>query len=535
CFKMATDLIGGSVPPLYREVYEIVSPNQENVDHETFVKILKKSGLPQATLAQIWDAVGSKQGGLTRTGLYKALALTALAQQGKPVNDKILETFSDQELPKPSLGEISDLKSLSIQVRREKMPDLLGYSFTELQNLDNIKVELVPEKKGLILKHIEYEVTSSKFRSTVLRRYSDFVAYQELLLLRFPYRLIPKLPPKKVGPDREFIEARKKSLRRFLSLIARHPVISEDKLHRFFLTFTGSDFQHKLRETFKGQPDEFMTTNLTTKPKDMVPVDTQLQFGNSKQHLRILFDSITKLKEVAERMVLYTQGFASDMLKFGKELSILAADQTPISMWATGNNTTWYHLKKGFKVLSIEYATLSDKSSTQSKREDDAVVERLNLFLDMLSSYRELCDRHEKGVLNDHQRAIAKMGQYKKKKMSATIQGAQESHTVEQLEGRILEQESQIMNMENRNYFSLHCLQMETQLIHANLDLLFTAIESMVFEEAKGHLELSQTWEQIKPIVCQLLPADARNSNNNTSPRMSPLASPTLEKPGITI
>ena len=33
---------------------------------------------------------------MTRNGLYKALAFTALAQQGKTLNDKLLETFSGQ-------------------------------------------------------------------------------------------------------------------------------------------------------------------------------------------------------------------------------------------------------------------------------------------------------------------------------------------------------------------------------------------------------------------------------------------------------
>ena len=32
----------------------------------------------------------------------------------------------------------------------------------------------------------------------VLRRYNDFVAFQEVLLLRYPYRMIPRLPPKKL-------------------------------------------------------------------------------------------------------------------------------------------------------------------------------------------------------------------------------------------------------------------------------------------------------------------------------------------------
>ena len=61
---------------------------------------------------------------------------------------------------------------------------------------------------------------------------------------------------------------------------------------------------------------------------------------------------------------------------------------------------------------------------------------------------------------------------------------------VEQLEQRILRQESEISNMENRNYFSLHCVQMETQLIHANLEGLYLALEAMVHEEATAHREV---------------------------------------------
>ncbi len=51
---------------------------------------------------------------------------------------------------------------------------------------------------------------------------------------------------------------------------------------------------------------------------------------------------------------------------------------------------------------------------------------------------QDLCDRHEKGVLNDHQRALQKLGQYKKKKMSATVNSS-EVGAVEQLEQRILQ------------------------------------------------------------------------------------------------
>lgn len=72
----------------------------------------------------------------------------------------IVFVFPFVELPKPSLGDLSDLKQLSIRVRREKMPNMLGYQYHELVDIDNIKLDLIPEKKGLLLKHVEYEVTS---------------------------------------------------------------------------------------------------------------------------------------------------------------------------------------------------------------------------------------------------------------------------------------------------------------------------------------------------------------------------------------
>ena len=40
-------------------------------------------------------------------------------------------------------------------------------------------------------------VAAQRHKTTVNRRYSDFLAFQEMLLVRFPYRMIPRLPPKK--------------------------------------------------------------------------------------------------------------------------------------------------------------------------------------------------------------------------------------------------------------------------------------------------------------------------------------------------
>lgn len=63
------------------------------------------------------------------------------------------------ELPKPQLGEPRDLRALRMQPAQE---DVLTVSQTldKLLALDTVQVELIPEKKGLFLKHVEYQVTS---------------------------------------------------------------------------------------------------------------------------------------------------------------------------------------------------------------------------------------------------------------------------------------------------------------------------------------------------------------------------------------
>ena len=51
---------------------------------------------------------------------------------------------------------------------------------------------------------------------------------------------------------------------------------------------------------------------------------------------------------------------------------------------------------------------------------------------------QDLCERHEKGVLHEHQRALHKYGMMKRQMMSATVQ-PKEQASVEQLESRIIQ------------------------------------------------------------------------------------------------
>jgi hypothetical protein len=79
-------------------------------------------------------------------------------------------------------------------------------------------------------------------KSSTERRYSDFVWLLDCLIRRYPFRLLPSLPPKAVqyqghfiGQDEGFLERRKRGLERFLNSLVNHPVLSKDAILLKFL------------------------------------------------------------------------------------------------------------------------------------------------------------------------------------------------------------------------------------------------------------------------------------------------------------
>lgn len=79
-------------------------------------------------------------------------------------------------------------------------------TFKPLLSADNaLTIKEIPEKEGLVFKHINYAISHEINLGTngprgpkkVVRRYSDFVWLLEYLLKKYPFRVIPGLPPKK--------------------------------------------------------------------------------------------------------------------------------------------------------------------------------------------------------------------------------------------------------------------------------------------------------------------------------------------------
>ncbi|XP_036913830.1 sorting nexin-8 isoform X2 [Sturnira hondurensis] len=451
-------------------------------------------------------------------GAMDPLPAAAVPAAAEPEADEEADAPA-ADLPMPQASEWSDLDPRRMQMPQGN-PLLLAHTLQELLARDSVQVELIPEKKGLFLKHVEYEVSSQRFKSSVYRRYNDFVVFHELLLQKFPYRMVPALPPKRMlGADRQFIEARRRALKRFTNLVARHPPFSEDVVLKLFLSFSGPDVQGRLKEAAQCGGDEFLTCKLAPRAKDFLPADVQTQFALSRELIRNVYNSFYKLRDRAERIASRAIDNAADLLTFGKELSALGSDTTPLPSWAALHSSTWGSLKQALKGLSVEFAVLADKAAQQGRQEENDVVEKLNLFLDLLQSYKDLCERHEKGVLHKHQRALRKYS-VMRRQMSAAAHG-HEPESVEQLESRILE-ENAIQTMELRGHFSLYCLHQETQLVHAYLPLTSHILGAFVNSQIQGHKEMSKVWDDLKPKLHCLYVGPDSTLTPPRSPREGP-------------
>ncbi|XP_014288767.1 sorting nexin-8 [Halyomorpha halys] len=376
--------------------------------------------------------------------------------------------------------------------------------YKNIESIDDIDVDIIPEKKGLFIKHVEYVVTSKRFSSQVFRRYNDFVAFYELLLCRFPYRLIPKLPPKKVvgvfPSDSNFLENRRKGLCRWLTLMARHPVVSQDTLLSYFLTQNVPDLQSKIKDVFKNIPDEFTTSHLASRSKDLVPPNNSTEFALSRAQIKFILAGVLKIKEIADHIALRSHGYSTDMDVLGSVLNELGTEYGGISNWGTGGNNHWKELRKGLGLVSKEFTLLSKTAQEQARKEEDEVCERLSYLLDVLSGHSELCERVERGVSYEHQNALSKMLTLKKRQIQGVLRGS-DAESVATLENRMLEQESVIESVELRTAFSLYCVRMETQLVHTYLETLVHVLNSLVTVQINSHTELARVWNVIFPIV----------------------------------
>jgi len=318
----------------------------------------------------------------------------------------------------------------------------------------------------------------------------------ELLLYRFPYRMIPRLPPAKlmaniVRATSDFIDDRRKSLVRWLTIVSSHPLLREDGMIRVFLTDGHADQATWIRDQYRHFPDEFIISNMGNKARDMATPGLRTEVMESKAQMTNLSEILGKLAGVTGRLVTRRGDEQGDMVELARELGSLNAN----SVFSSGSSLD----KNSIYDVSKEISGFSTVLSNSQKQLDTLVNQRVLMLGDMVFAFMDMIDRHDKGLLKEHKVATEKMGMIKCRDLRGAL--ATDIEMRDFLEKNINENEIVLTDLESRQAFALLCMHSEGKVLVQFVSSFVNILKCLSDVESKLNGQQMEIWN----IIHQLL------------------------------
>ncbi|KAL8344109.1 hypothetical protein RB601_004572 [Gaeumannomyces tritici] len=332
---------------------------------------------------------------------------------------------------------------------------------------EKVLVSLMPEKEGIFMfQHHNYEVSSVRRASKVIRRYSDFVWLLDCLHKRYPFRVLPLLPPKRVAVngnhlsnDGAFIEKRRRGLGRFLNAIVRHPVIGQEQLVVMFLTVPTELSVWRKQATISVQ-DEFAGRSLPQGLEESLSPQLEDLFSRTRAGVRRSAELYIGVCAVMDRLVKRTEGVAADHARIA--LSLMSLTEISGDCYATDTNDVPL-LNDGLVAMSKHLRTAQSLMEDESRAWDAGVLEDLKRQRDALVALRDMFDRRER-LDRDNIPALERRIQANETKLAnlrSKPEGMVKPGEIEKVVEAIIKDKESIVNQHNRSVFVKECLRDE--------------------------------------------------------------------------
>ncbi|CAK7268053.1 Sorting nexin mvp1 [Sporothrix epigloea] len=368
---------------------------------------------------------------------------------------------------------------------------------------ETVLVTLMPEKEGLFLfQHHNYEVTSSRRGSKVVRRYSDFVWLLECLHKRYPYRVLPLLPPKRVAlngnhlsNDGAFIEKRRRGLARFLGALTRHPLLSTEQLVVMFLTVPTELSVWRKQATISVQ-DEFAGRPLPPGLEESLSPQLSDLFDRVRSGVRRSAELYITTCNVMDRLVKRSEGIANDHARMA--LSLQTLTEASADVYATDTNLVPL-LNDGLIAMSKHLRTGQTLMEDESRAWDAGVLEDLKRQRDALVGLRELFDRRER-LDRDNIPFLERRIQTSEAKL-ATLrtkpEGLVKPGEIEKVVNSIIKDKESIVQQHNRSVFVKECLRDELVYFQATQYHVSRWNQDWAQERVKYSEMLADNWRRL--------------------------------------
>lgn len=267
---------------------------------------------------------------------------------------------------------------------------------------DIVLIEQLPDREGLLFKHTNYlvkhlvalpDTQTSKDRS-VVRRYSDFVWLQEVLLKRYPFRMIPELPPKKIGTqnaDAVFLERRRRGLTRFINLVMKHPVLSKDDLLLTFLSVP-TDLSSWRKQAIYDTTEEFSDKKISSSFTKMWQKEIAEQWNDAEASIEKSIELWVKITVSIERYERSVKFMARERQVIGSLIQDFAS--TIPNLYPIEQGDSILGIKNHLSIIDNHLGSTEELSGERIKDFSTELVPKFRIFIDILISMRGLFERY---------------------------------------------------------------------------------------------------------------------------------------------
>ncbi|CUA74659.1 Sorting nexin MVP1 [Cryptococcus neoformans var, neoformans B-3501A] [Rhizoctonia solani] len=561
-------LVDANIPESYMTTYAAVDPmGSGDTSINALHRVLATTELPAATVERIVNLVSTRPR-VSRLEFFVALALAGLAQSGKDATiEQVSQAAQQNSLPEPSVDltrlstttstlgynpspppaipsfqpppmpqrsqTYDDPWNTNSAVRRPAaVPDpfVAGYdeppgnpppgAGTSLlssglptgwwSRQESAIVTIIPEKQGFLLNRYTVYAVQTDRGPAVQRRYSEFAWLWDCLIRRYPFRVVPSLPPKRIGPDDQFIEQRRRGLARFLVFVLNHPVLSQDGLLSTFLTEPHLEVWRKQNSI--SLEEESMSKRVERNEEMSVPGDCSEKLAVVRRKLPSSIDHWTRISIIVERMIKRREGAAADFTRLTMTLNSLTEHNNSCSLRGESDDCELCAgVRTGLGRVAVRTGGLGEELDARSRVLNSTLLEAVKSQRDLYLAFQALFVRHDR-LGSDAVDKLKKRVETAGAKHLAIVnslealQGPAKSKAQEEgekLRSSIEKDQHQIHALLNRRVFIQYCMWHELRVVLHNREnaLLSLAIQQFVREESEFSGRVHATWSTLSDEV----------------------------------
>lgn len=216
---------------------------EETVDVKEFRSMMSDMKIDEHEATLVLDQVNFDKGGLRCDELLTRLEVMREALEHRKDNVDILQEGekapNHDQILVANAGYTSTENSFDPWKRTVSQMSMSSMMEPDMSSC-RVQVAAGQDTAGPFYdRHRTYLVSiSSQEGSRLVRRYKDFEWLRQTLVHKYPFRIIPQIPPKKLSltSSEQFLVSRRRGLEEFLFLIVNHPVLQKDPLLVDFLS-----------------------------------------------------------------------------------------------------------------------------------------------------------------------------------------------------------------------------------------------------------------------------------------------------------